>query len=102
MFISTNEEPYFRQEIIVVEQESLFKYVKMESFIKTSPNGKSGGIDGVLYEDLKDSRDEYLSCISQYNECNINQSSLIMSLERSYYSENSEKEFQHRRPIYTT
>ena len=59
MFLSTNEEPYFRHEIIVVEEESLFKYVKMESFIKTSPNGKSGGIDGVSYEDLKDSRDEY-------------------------------------------
>ena len=40
-------------------QESLFKYVKIENLIKISPNGKSGGIDGVSYEDLKDSRDEY-------------------------------------------
>ena len=40
-------------------QESLFKYVKMENLIKISPKGKSGGIDGVSYEDLKDSWDEY-------------------------------------------
>ena len=42
-----------------MEQESLFKHVEIESWIKTSPNGKSGGIDGISYEDLKDSCDEY-------------------------------------------
>ena len=42
------------------------------------------------------------SCISQCNECNVNQPSFIMSLERGYYSETSGRELQHRRPIYTT
>ena len=59
LFINTNEEPYFRHENILVEQEPLFKYVEIESLIKTSPNGKSGGIDGASYKDLKDSCDEY-------------------------------------------
>ena len=54
MFINTNEEQYFRHKNIVVAQESLFKYVKIESLIKISPNGKNGGIDGVSYEDWKD------------------------------------------------
>ena len=34
-----------------------------------------------------------LSCISQYNECNVNQSSLIKLLERGCYTKNSEKNF---------
>ena len=59
MFINTNEEAYFQHENILVEQEPLFKYVEIESLIKTPPNGKSGGIDGVSNEDLKDSCDEY-------------------------------------------
>ena len=43
----------------VVQIESLFKYDEIESLIKSTPNGKSGGIDCVSYEDLKDSCDEY-------------------------------------------
>ena len=31
----------------VVQIESLFKYDEIESLIKSTPNGKSGGIDGV-------------------------------------------------------
>ena len=58
-FINTNEEPSFGHENIVVEQESLFKFVEIENLIKTSPNGKSGGIDDVSYENLKDSCDRY-------------------------------------------
>ena len=59
-----------------MEQESLFKYVEIESLIKTSPNGKSGERDGVSYEvsyevsygvsyeDLKDSCGEYCHVIA--------------------------------------
>ena len=39
--------------------ESLFKYDEIERLIKATPNAKSGGIDGVSYEDLKDSCDNY-------------------------------------------
>ena len=43
----------------VVQIESLFKFDEIESLIKSTPNGKSGGTDCVSYEDLKDSCDEY-------------------------------------------
>ena len=39
--------------------ESLFKYDEIESLIKSTPNRKSGQIDGVSYENLKDSCDDY-------------------------------------------
>ena len=39
--------------------ESLFKYDEIESLVKSTPNSKSGGTDGVSYEDLKDSCDDY-------------------------------------------
>ena len=39
--------------------ESLIKYDEIESLIKSTPNGKSGGRDGVPYEDLKNSCDDY-------------------------------------------
>ena len=39
--------------------ESLFKYDEIESLIKSTTNGKIGGIDGVSYEDLKDPCDDY-------------------------------------------
>ena len=39
--------------------ESLFKYNEIESLIKSTTNGKIGGIDGVSYEDLKDPCDDY-------------------------------------------
>ena len=61
--------PYFRHENIVVEQESLFKYVEIESLLKASLNGKSGGMDGVSYEDLKDSCDGY--CHVLFNIMNV-------------------------------
>ena len=57
-----------------MEQESLFKYVEIRNLIKTSLNGKNGGIGDVSYEDLKDScNNKYFSYISQYNEWNFNQ-----------------------------
>ena len=69
--------------------ESLLKYDESESLIKSTPNGKSGGIDGVSYKDLKDSCDDYY----QYNKCNVNQSSFIKLLERGCYTKNSEQNF---------
>ena len=39
--------------------ESLFKYDEIESLIKSTTNGKIGGIDGVSYEDWKDPCDDY-------------------------------------------
>ena len=36
---------------------------------------------------------QLLSCISQYNECNVNQSLLIKLLERACYTKSSEKKF---------
>ena len=102
MFINTNKEPHFRQKNIVVEQESLFKYFEIKSLIKKSPNGKSGGIGGVLYEDFKDQCDEYCHVLVNIMNVMLINLCFIMSLERGYYLENSKKELQCRKTIYTT
>ena len=52
-----------------MEQESLFKNVEIESLLKASLNGKSGRMDGVSYEDLKDSCDRY--CYALFNIINV-------------------------------
>ena len=58
-FHNPNEEWYFSHENSVVQIESLIKYDEIESLIKSTPNGKSGGRDGVPYEDFKYSCDDY-------------------------------------------
>ena len=62
--------------------ESLFKYDEIESLIKSTPKGKSGGIDGVLYEDLKASYDDY--CHVLVNKMNV---MLINHRLSSYWKE---------------
>ena len=49
-FNNPNEERYFNHENSEVQIESLFKYDEIERLIKATPNGKSGGIDGVSYK----------------------------------------------------
>ena len=82
--------------------ESLFKYDEIESLVKSTPNSKSGGIDGVSYEDLKDSCDDY--CHVLVNVINV---MLINHRLSSYWKEAviqriPKKKIHHRRPIYTT
>ena len=90
MFINTKKEPHFRQKNIVVEQEFLCKYFEIKSLIK-SPNGKSGGIGGVSYEDFKDQCDEYCHVLVNIMNVMLINLCVIMSLERGYYLENSKK-----------
>ena len=59
MFHNPNEEWYFSHENSAVQIESLFKYNEIESLIKSTPNSKSRGIDGVSYEDLEVSCNYY-------------------------------------------
>ena len=77
--------------------EFLFKSGEIESLIKSTPNGKSGGIDGVSYEDLKDSCDDY--CHVLVNIMNI---MLINHRLSSYRKEAVIQRIHHRRPNYTT
>ena len=48
-----NSEDYFDRSSIVVADEELFKHEEIETVVKSCPNGKTCGIDGVSYEDLK-------------------------------------------------
>ena len=59
-----------------MEQESLFKYVEIRNLIKTSLNGKSGGIGDVSYEDLKD------SCNNKYCHVLVNIMNGILNSDR--------------------
>ena len=100
-FNNPKEKQYFSHENSVVQIESLFKYDEIESLIKSTPNDKSGGIDGVSYEDLKDWCNDYCHVL-----VNIMHVMLINHRLSSYwkgcYTKNSEKTFHQRRPIYTT
>ena len=62
--------------------ESLFKYDEIESITKSTSNVKSGGIDGVSYEDLKDSCDDF--CHVLVNTMNV---MLINHCLSSYWKE---------------
>ena len=62
--------------------ESSFKYDEIESLIKSTPNAKSVGIDGVSYEDLKDSCDDYCRVL-----VNIMNVMLISHRLSSYWKE---------------
>ena len=45
---------YIKADDVVVTRDYFFKSEEIQAIVKSLPNGKSGGIDGVRYEDLKE------------------------------------------------
>ena len=48
-----NDVTYFDKSQLVVNDVDKFRYDEMDKIIKSCPNGRSVGNDGVLYEDYK-------------------------------------------------
>ena len=48
-----NNDDYFDRSSVVVADEELFQHEEIETVVKSCPNGKTCGIDGVSYEDVK-------------------------------------------------
>ena len=99
-FNNPNEERYFSHENSVVQIEALFKYGEIESLIKSTPNGESGGINGVSYEDLKGSCDDY--CHVLVNIMNVMLIIADQVIGERLLCKEFRKKSHHRRPIYTT
>ena len=57
-FLRPREERFFAVENLNVQRENFFQLEEIGKLITSAPNGKAGGIDGVSYEDLKDSYSE--------------------------------------------
>ena len=51
-FVANNED-YLDRSSVVVADEELFQHEEIEAIVKSCPNGKKCGIDGVSYEDVK-------------------------------------------------
>ena len=54
-----NNDDYFDRSSVVVADEELFQHEEIETVVKSCPNGKTCGIDGVSYEDVKAVWDEH-------------------------------------------
>ena len=48
-----NRERYFRSEDVIIQNSELFSIKEIEVQVKSCPNGKACGVDGVYYEDIK-------------------------------------------------
>ena len=64
---------YFDREAVMntIHRGDYFSLDELESIVKSCPNGKSCGVDGVFYEDLKKM---FQSRSYQYSQHNVNQS----------------------------
>ena len=57
-FVVYNED-YVDRSSVVVADEELFRHEEIETIVKSCPNGKTCGIDGVSYEDVKAAWDDH-------------------------------------------
>ena len=95
-FHNNGDDRYFDKDNCEVTRDDYFKLDEIERIVKSLPNGKSGGADGVTYEDLKEMFDiQGNVLIDIYNVMLVNlrlsrhwKNSLIQRIPRKNYDEN--------------